>query len=653
MSLHGARHRRGKHGAGSRGLRVLLVTPPLVQPNAPYAATPALTGFLLRRGVRVSQADASLELVLRLFSQRGVAEVARVTQAACRRSQILRANRSVAFFLRNRRRYAATVEHAVRFLQGRAPPLAGRIAGRSFLPEGPRFAALAAWGSDGHGGSDAWMDTGARARYIASLFLDDLADVIRDAVDPDFGFARYGERLSAAAPSFAAVRGAVESPATPVSAAIDEVTASLLKKHRPDVVGFTVPFPGTLVGALRMAREFRRLDPHIVSVVGGGYVSTELRQLGDPALFDFVDYAVLDEGPAPLARLLSHLGGRLPRRRLARTFCREDGRVVFHDSPCSDVPHGRSGPPRWTGLRMDRYLSVMETPSQAFSLWSDGMWIKVMLAHGCYWRRCRFCDTSLPYIRRFDPAPVPTLIRWIRSVCRETGCNRFHFVDEAIPPSLAGRLSEALLEKGMDVTWWGNVRFEPAFTTERVASMRRSGCVAVTGGLETVCDRTLAAMAKGVSLASAVPAIARFSSAGILVHVYLMYGFPGQTVREVVDALEVVRQLFANGLVHSAYWHRFALTVHSAMGADPTAFGMRVEPPARRGFAENEVPVTAGVNPEVIAMGRGLHKAVYNYMHALGLDEDVRSWFTAPVPRPRVGAGLVFDLVRRGLETRD
>lgn len=624
----------GKRQAVQIRARVLLVTPPLVQPNTPYSATPMLTGFLRGKGVDARQADASLELVLRLFSRGGVGRIADAVRSACRKSPALRRNPSVAFFLRNAVRCREAIGPAIRYLQGHALGLAPSIAGRDLCPEGPRFATLRQGGGFDSGGVFDGLTVQERARHVASLFLDDLADVIRVAVDPGFAFSRYEERLAAVVPEFGEIRTALDAAPTLVTEHIRRLTQSLLRKHRPAVVCFTIPFPGALMGALRMSGEIRRRSPGTAIVLGGGYVSTELRDLTEPALFDLVDYVILDDGPAPLIRLLKHLEGTIPRRRLMRTFSREEGRVVFHDAGGCDVPHGRTDVPTWDGLPMNRYLSVMEMPNPAHSLWSDGRWNKIMLAAGCYWRRCKFCDTTLPYIRRFDPAPVQVLVRRIRSAIAETGHSGFHFVDEAIPPGLAGRLSEALIRGGVSATWWGNIRFENAFTDERVSWMKQAGCLAVTGGLETVCNRTLAVMNKGIRVESAIRVITRFARAGVLVHAYLMYGFPGQTVRETMDALETVRQLFASGLVQSAYWHRFALTVHSEMGADSAAFGIAVGPAGRGGFARNEVPILRGVDPRVVDMGPGLHKAVYNFMHGLGLDEDVRAWFDVPVPRP-------------------
>lgn len=54
-----------------------------------------------------------------------------------------------------------------------------------------------------------------------------------------------------------------------------------------------------------------------------------------------------------------------------------------------------------------------------------------------------------------------------------------------------------------------------------------------------------------------------------MVHAYLMYGFPTQTAQETIDSLEMVRQMFEQGIIQSGFWHQFAMTAHSPVGLDP------------------------------------------------------------------------------------
>jgi hypothetical protein len=139
-----------------------------------------------------------------------------------------------------------------------------------------------------------------------------------------------------------------------------------------------------------------------------------------------------------------------------------------------------------------------------------------------------------------------------------------------------------------------------------------------------------------------------FSEAGILVHAYLMYGFPTQTVQETVDALEYVRQLFEAGCIQSGYFHRFACSVHSPVGRHPERFGVTLKPLPAASFAKNDIGFVDPTGADHNELGVALNKALYNFMHGLGLDQDVRSWFPISVPRCRVPRRLIDRALGRG-----
>jgi radical SAM superfamily enzyme YgiQ (UPF0313 family) len=619
-------------------VRILLVTPPMTQLNTPYPATAYLTGFLRlhesRLGVQVAQADAALELFLTLFSRDGLTRV--LAELRGRRTRKAPPD-SIAHFLEWGDVYVATVDAVVRFLQGKDPNLALRIVGRELLPEGPRFAA--AEDEEQLGWAFGELGVGDRAKHLASLYIDDLADVIRDGIAPDFELARYGERLAASAPTFDPLRDALEGEPTLVDTMLDEVTASLMATHRPDVIGLTAPFPGNLYGALRIARQARRLAKKVRVLLGGGYVNTELRELSDARIFDYVDFITLDDGEAPLLALLAHL--RDKKQPLLRTLVRTGERVELrNDATLTDIPIKDTGAPSYAGLPLDRYVSLFEMLNQMHRLWSDGRWNKLTIAHGCYWKQCTFCDVRLDYINRYDRAPADVLVDRIEQLIAETGQTGFHFVDEAAPPAALGALAEKLIERKIVITWWGNVRFEKAFTPELVELLARSGCVAISGGLEVASDRLLALMKKGVTVDQVARVTHAFTRAGVMVHAYLMYGFPTQTAQDTIDSLERVRQLFAEGCLQSAFWHRFTATVHSPIGKQPDVYGITLKRPKQAPrFARNDVSFTDPTGCDHDFFAPGLRKALYNYMHGVGFDTDLREWFAdAPVAgkRPRI-----------------
>ncbi len=618
----------------------------MTQLNTPYPATAYLTGFLRQHeadlGFSVVQADPALELFLRIFSRAGLT---RVMAELTRRKRS--ASAPVAHVVAHADEYIDTVDAAVRFLQGRDPDLALRIVGRKLLPEGPRFSPLAERADDDPDGGDplAWafgaLGLEDRARHLASLYIDDLADALREGIDERFELARYGERLAASAPTFDPLRDALEGPPTLVDTILDEISRELAELHKPDLLGLTVPFPGNVYGAFRIARAFREVAPKTRIALGGGYVNTELRELSDPRVFDYVDYITLDDGERPLLSLIAHLGD--PSRPLLRTMIRDGktGQIVHRtDNSLHDVPIRDAGTPTYQGLPLDRYLSLLEMLNPMHRLWSSGRWNKLTVAHGCYWKKCTFCDVTLDYISRYDAAGADLLVDRIEALIAETGQSGFHFVDEAAPPAGLRALAERLIARKVVITWWGNIRFEKTFTPQLAELLARSGCVALSGGLEVASDRLLERMKKGVTVAQVARVTRAFTDAGIMVHAYLMYGFPTETAQETIDSLERVRQLFAEGCVQSAFWHRFAATAHSPIGKKPELFGIRLQAEPEVSFARNDLAFDDPTGCDHDFLGVGLRAALYNYMHGMGLDEDVRSWFgqgkSRSIPRPKV-----------------
>ena len=634
-------------------LRVLSVIPPMTQLNTPYPSTAYLTGLLRSRGVAASQTDLALALVLRLLSAPGLAQIqaAALAQAPAARSA------TVAHFLAEYPRYLASIDAVIRFLQGRDATLAHRINTRQFLPEGPRFDALAVYVDDDGGDPLAWafgaLGLQDRARHLATLYLNDLADVLRDAVDPRFEFVRYGEQLATSQPSFDPLAQALAAPPNLLDRTLDTLTREALAEHRPGLVLLSVPFPGAMYAALRIAQSVKAVAPDTVVALGGGFVNTELRELSEPRLFDAVDVVTLDSGERPLLALVEHLQGQRSAERLVRSFVRDPatGQVRFVNWPEPDVPFDDTGTPTWDGLPLHSYLSLLDMLNPMNRLWSDGRWNKLTVAQGCYWKKCSFCDVSLDYISRYEAATAGVLADRIEAIVAETGQTGFHFVDEAAPPKALKALAQELSRRDLAISWWGNIRFEKTFTPALAQQLADSGCIAMSGGLEVASDRLLALMKKGVTVDQVARVTKALADAGILVHAYLMYGFPTQTVQDTVDALEYVRQLFANGCLHSGFFHRFACTVHSPVGQDPTAYGVQLLPLPPGRFARNDVGFIDPTGTDHDALGPGLKKAVYNYMHGIGLEEDVRSWF-APTRFKLPRTTVARHRIARALEHR-
>ena len=595
-------------------MKILLVTPPLTQLNTSYPATCQLTGFLHSRGIDAEQMDLSIELIHELFTSSVLNEI---FQKAVLSVNLTKANK---ILIQQSEFYIKTIEPVMCFLSGKDSTLAQRFSDRKFWPQSKRFPSDddLEWAFGIIGNHD-------RATHLCTLFLKDLCDFIQQTIDPNFELIRYAESLSIRLPDFGPMNEELQKPLSLIDKLMLDIFERKMISCKPEMVGFSIPFPGNLFGALRCAQWLKKEHPSIKICMGGGYVNTELRSITDTAVFKFTDYILFDDGELPLLRLIT--GGELIRTlSLSST-----GEMVSSNFDSNEnIPFSETGTPDYTGLTGNNYINLIELTNPMHALWSNGRWNKMMLAHGCYWGKCTFCDCKLDYIQRYETAPVEIIVDRMESIMKQTGQSGFHFVDEAAPPALLRKLAEEISKRKLTVSYWSNVRFEKSFTPELCYLMAQSGCIAISGGLEVASPRILNQINKGITIETARESMKNFTEAGIMTHAYLMYGFPTETAQETLDSLEVVRDLFANGLIQSAFWHRYAMTVHSPSGQQPENVGAIHIKQKSGSFANNEIPFTTDQPIDLEFYGQGLNLATYNYMQGAGYNIPVNEWFNSP-----------------------
>jgi radical SAM superfamily enzyme YgiQ (UPF0313 family) len=604
---------------------VFLATPPFTQLNTPYPATAYLKGFLNTLEVKSTQADLGLDLILKLFSKEGLSRIFNAAEKHKTPSENSR--RIIAL----RDEYLQCIEPVIAFLQGKNETMAYRIAEGNFLPQASRKADAEEleWAFGVMGMRD-------KARHLCTLFLEDLSDLIVDTVDPRFGFSRYAEQLGRSANTFDQLHQELQQNPTCLEEFLFEILHDYFSATNYKLVCFSVPFPGNLFAAFRCAQWLKKHHPNVKIAMGGGFANTELRSLSETRVFSYFDFITLDDGEAPIQLLLDYIDKKISSAELKRTFLLEEGKVMYcNGSKIHDYKQKDVGTPDYDGLRLNEYLSVIELVNPMHKMWSDGRWNKLTMAHGCYWGKCTFCDISLDYIRSYEFASAKIIVDRMQQLLEQTGEPGFHFVDEAAPPSLMREVALEILKRKMSVLWWTNIRFEKSFTRDLCKLLAASGCVAVSGGLEVASDRLLELIDKGVTVAQVARVARNFKEAGIKVHAYLMYGFPTQNDQETIDALEVVRQLFENDIIQSAFWHRFALTAHSPAGMYPEKFGIKILTKTSGTFANNDLEYEDPKGAQHDLYGDGLKTSLFNFMHRLGLENDLQDWFDFKIPKTK------------------
>jgi len=620
---------------------ILLITPPFTQLNTPYPATAYLKGFFNTKGIQSVQADFGIEVTMALFCKEGLTKLFKTIEDKNLQNEDLVISENSLRIIALKDVYIKTIDDVILFLQGKSNTLAHLICARNFLPEASRFEQLddLKWAFGSMGKLD-------MAKHIATMYLEDLSDLIKENIDEHFGFSRYAESLGRSANSFDELYNALQKPFTYLDEILIKILDQRVKEVNPKLVCISVPFPGNLYTSLRCGQWIKKYYPNVKVAMGGGFANTELRSLSDTRVFEFYDFITLDDGEAPLEILIQHIDGNKEQQELKRCFTLVNGVVTYiNNTSCSDYKQGQVGTPDYDGLLLDKYISAIEVINPMHSLWSDGRWNKLTMAHGCYWGKCTFCDVSLDYIKTYEPIAASLIVDRMEELIAKTGERGFHFVDEAAPPSLMKSVAIEIIKRNLVVSWWANVRFEKSFTRDLCILLKAAGCIAVSGGLEVASDRLLDLINKGITVSQVAKVSKHFSDAGIMVHAYLMYGFPTQTVQETIDSLEMVRQLFETGVLQSAFWHLFTMTAHSPVGLDPTKYKVKKVNEAIGTFANNDIEHTdlTGANHEIF--GFGLKKALLNYMHGACFEFPLQKWFDFKVPKTTVPTNYILNAV--------
>ncbi len=614
---------------------LLLITPPFTQLNTPYPATAYLKGFLNTKNISNHQMDLGIEVILQLFSKEGLQKVFQISSLKLQdvESEISENSQRI-FALKDE--YIKTIDEVIAFLQNKKPTLARQICSMNFLPEASRFNNLDdmefAFGN---------MGLQDKAKHLATLYLEDLSDFIVENIDENFGFSRYAEKLGRSANSFDELYEKLNAENTFIDEFTLEILDKKLKEIQPKLVCFSIPFPGNLYSAFKSAQFIKTHFKNVKTAFGGGFANTELRDLKDKRVFEFFDFITLDDGELPIELLYQNVFNA--GNELKRTFVLENNEVVFkNNSEKYDYKQSDIGTPDYTDLPLNQYISVIEIANPMHSLWSDGRWNKLTMALGCYWGKCTFCDISLDYIKLYEPISAKILVDRMQELIEKTGENGFHFVDEAAPPALMREVALEILRRKLVVTWWTNIRFEKSFTRDLCFLLKLSGCVAVSGGLEVASDRLLNLINKGVSVSQVAKVCRNFTEVGIMVHSYLMYGYPTQTEQETIDSLEMVRQMFEMGILQSGFWHQFAMTAHSPVGLNPEDFG--VIPNVKEiTFANNDVEFRDKTGIEHSKFSFGLKKSLFNYMHGICFENPLQDWFEFKIPKTKIHPDYIHD----------
>jgi len=698
-------------------MNVIVITPPILQINSPYPSGAYLSAFFKNQGCNVTWADLNLQLFYSIFSSAGIQKIfqlssKRAIQLAEKAEK--KGDDGTAF---NLRRYVSTasawenwIDWIVQILRDGGENISNTNPRRSsrekqhqflyspFAPRGNRM--LNFMENLNH------EPTVDDVRMLCTLALADLSDYITIAFDENFSLVRYAESLAVDERDFSQIQSQLDSPVMknfyepvlenyfgrsgsklpsgfccksspsapvfPPQSLTQESSQAGLYSDTQTMVCISIPFAGTLLPALYTARFFKKNYGDSIKIcIGGGFVNTELRNANQKALAKYVDFISYDRGYGSYYQLLNFINKDSPDfssvsepiyklRQFAKT---EDGSIkviepIWKQDEIEKIEDSftQTTTPDYSDIDFSIYPRVCDDVNPMHRLWTDGSWIKAYLAHGCYWHKCAFCDTQLDYVCSYLPVGTKNLYESLSNTAKEKGVFGIHFVDEALPPAMIKQFAlENLKQPGENqLYYWGNVRFEKAFTKDLAALLSAGGFAAVSAGLEVATGSGLKNINKGTDIQSIVSACAAFKEAGILVHAYMIYGFWNDTPQSIIDSMETLRQFFEAGLLDSAFWHKFVLTRNSQVytewkeGLHPELKpieSVKKQNAENAMFAQNNLHFEGEQSYE--KFGPYLETALNSWMHGEALNRKIQKWFDFPVPAPTIPKDFIEKCIEK------
>ncbi len=654
-------------------MKVLIITPPIVQLNTPYPAGAFLKSFFQMQDDECVWKDLNIELFYEIFSRKGLTKLFELSQPQGLEMAIQAEKRGDDNTAFNIRRYISQkqnwidwIETIVAILCGKAREKEHQFLYSPFAPRGARM--------ENYLASLEKEPTVEDVRFLCSYALADLADYITTVFDKSFSFISYAEQVVNDEINFSKIECELESPV--MKNFYDDVLVRVFEhyekscdgdektsetKQIPDIVGISVPFAGTFLPSLYTARFVKqRYGDKTFVAMGGGFVNTQLREVKSPKLAKYVDAFSFDRGYGSFYRLKEifplvkekflnvkenfALGVKIPQIYKMRFFTSEkvieplmqenstqkwENEITTKVIPCYD------------DIDFSVYPRLCDDKNPMHRIWSDGAWIKAYLAHGCYWHKCKFCDTKLDYVCGYKTVDINSLFQGLLQTAKSKNVYGIHFVDEALPPVALKKFALLNAREKNPLYFWGNIRFEKSFTKDLAAFLSYCGFGSASAGLEVTTNDGLQKINKGTDIQTVVKTCAAFKESGILLHSYMIYGFWFDTPQSIINSMEILRQMFAEGLLDSAFWHKFSLT------KDSKIYEEMMENHQNDKNEKNDKNFTNGNfnNNSFEKFGLPLEMSLNSWMHGEKLEMKVQKWFDFQVPTPTVERDFVQKII--------
>lgn len=315
--------------------------------------------------------------------------------------------------------------------------------------------------------------------------------------------------------------------------------------HHADIVGMTA-FWGQSTPSIALARRLKRINPDIITVMGGPHCDSPAAQVLVKHVPD-VDFVF--SGPS-LVSFRKFVGCCLDGRQdqcaaIPGVFSRaEAGR----ESVANAQPDAAEDPTRLFGEHLDidlypkpQYDEFIELYERTFSKRGLLLFLPFTTSEGCWWRKCTFCSFNRCHwqYRQMSPEKAREQLEWL---FRYQGKRRMIFAtDNIMPPAfLKKALPQMRAPKDVNIVY--DVKPD-TLTEEDFERLSGSGVSVLFAGVDSLASSTLELMHKGQTVFDNLIFLKRCLHYHRIVMWQLLLGMPGEKAEVYEKYLRDIRWL--------------------------------------------------------------------------------------------------------------
>nr|WP_315023245.1 radical SAM protein [uncultured Aminipila sp.] len=246
-----------------------------------------------------------------------------------------------------------------------------------------------------------------------------------------------------------------------------------------------------------------------------------------------IDSVVSGEGEETVFLLMKHLieGNRdfatIPRLiyRIGFEIKKNNNTHYLRDNYCRPYPE-------YDGFPLEKYLSPV---------------LPILASSNCPWKKCKFCAHKTAFREAYTERNSLDVVNEMEHFYQKYGTKLFHFADETITAEQGSKISKIIEERALPILWMSFARLDEEFTKEHINQWYRGGARVIEWGLESASNKVLESMNKGIRVEKAQEILHVAGSVGIRNKLLTWHNYPGETIQDLQKTMAFVKKNVQEG----------------------------------------------------------------------------------------------------------